>query len=123
MQIQISAQHFSLGQSLQGHIRNKLLDHVTKYFDHTVSCEVHFNKTSYSFLCDIVAHTGAKTTIISDAQNTDVYASFDLCLAKLDERLRRYKSKLQSHHHKTKLSSDQDDDQGLDDQLFQEVES
>ena len=105
MQIQISAQHFSLGQALQTHIREKLTYHVTKYFDHTISCEVHFNKVNHWFLCDIVVHTGVRATIVSEAQNSDPYAAFDICLAKIDSRLRKYKSKLKDYHQKMKLAA------------------
>jgi ribosomal subunit interface protein len=104
MQVNISSQHFSMGESLQNYINEKLTTHVSKYFDHTIRCEVHFDKINHLFLCDIVAHTGVKTTIVSDGSASDVYASFDICLAKLDKQLNKYKSKLKDYHQKMKMS-------------------
>ena len=104
MHINISAQHFSLGESLQSYINEKLNQHVKKYFDHTIKCDVHFDKMNHLFLCDIVASTGVKSTIVSDGSSSDVYESFDIALAKMDKQLKKYKSKLSDYHHKMKDS-------------------
>ena len=104
MQLNISSQHFSMGESLQEYINQKLSAHVKKYFDHTIKCDVHFDKINHLFLCDIIAHTGVKTTIVSDGSASDVYTSFDICLAKLDKQLNKYRSKLKDYHQKMKMS-------------------
>jgi ribosomal subunit interface protein len=104
MHINISAQHFSLGASLQSYINEKLHHHIKKYFDHTIKCDVHFDKLNHLFLCDIVAITGVKTTIVSDGSSADVYSSFDIALTRLDKQLKKYKSKLNDYHQKMKES-------------------
>ena len=104
MQINISAQHFSLGESLQQYIYGKLQPYVKEYLDHATHSEVHFNKVRYQFSCEIVLHTGIKSTIVSDGLSEDVYTSFDISLAKLCKQLRKYKSKLKDYHHKMKTS-------------------
>lgn len=104
MQINIFCKHFSLGESLKSYVNEKLKSQVIKYFDHTISCDVNFEKITHSFLTHIIAHTGVKTTIISDASASDVNVSFDLCLSKLVKRLNKYKSKLKDYHHKMKMS-------------------
>jgi ribosomal subunit interface protein len=104
MQINISAQHFSLGESLQRHVHDKLGDHVKKYFEHTIKCDVHFDKINHFYTCEIVASTGVKTTIVSNGSSDDIYASFDISLSKLDKQLRKYKSKLKDYHQVMKMS-------------------
>ena len=71
MQVNISSQHFSMGESLQEYINQKLKSHVSKYFDHTIKCDVHFDKINHLFLCDIVAYTGDITTIVSDGSASE----------------------------------------------------
>jgi ribosomal subunit interface protein len=104
MQIHISAQHFSLGESLQSYIHDKLSSHIKKFLDHTVSCDVHFDKVHHSFMCEIVVHTGIKATIVSNSASEDAYSSFDIGIVKLDKQLRKYKSKLKDYHHKMKMA-------------------
>ena len=104
MQINISGKHFSLGESLQTYVNDKLHQHIKKYFDHTISCDVHFEKINHLFFCNIIARTGVKTTIVSDSSSSDIYASYDVALSKLDKRLNKYKSRLNDYHHKIKLS-------------------
>jgi ribosomal subunit interface protein len=104
MQINISAQHFSLGESLQQYIHDKLWPYVSHYLEHAVRSEVHFNKVRHQFSCEIVLHTGVKSTIVSDSTSDDVYTSFDISLAKLGKQLRKYKSKLNDYHQKMKVS-------------------
>ncbi len=103
MQVHVSAQHFSMGESLQQYINDKLVLHIKKYFDHVVRADVHFDKTNHLFRCEIVVHTGVKVVIVGDGSSEDVYTSFDICLTKIDKQLKKYKSKLKDYHQKMKM--------------------
>lgn len=101
MQISVSGQHMSIGESLTQHAKERLEQVVGKYFDHAISASVHFSKQSYLYICDILINngTGRNVAVKSGAKCDEPYSSFDQALAKLEKQLRRYKSKLKDHQH------------------------
>lgn len=105
MQVKISGQQMSIGDSLTEYVDGKAKEVVQKYFDHAVSAYVHFVKQSYLYVCDIVVNegTGRNMIIKSSANCDDVYSSFDQAIAKIEKQLRKYKSKLKNHN-KVKVS-------------------
>jgi ribosomal subunit interface protein len=106
MQISLVGQHLSIGASLKEYVEEKVKTTVTKYFDNAISANIHFTKQGYENLCNIVLNngTGRHSIIRSDAKCDDIYSAFDMCIAKLEKQLRRYKSKLHDRHGRTKLS-------------------
>jgi len=99
MQIQVSGQHMSIGESLSIYTKERIQDVVSKYFEHAVSANIHFVKQSYLHLCDILVNegTGRHMVIKSSAECNDVYSSFDQALVKLEKQLRKYKSRIKDH--------------------------
>lgn len=106
MQVQISGQHISIGDSLKEYVDERLLSMVSKYFEHAVSGNVHFVKDGFQIKCDIKVHegTGRHALTKSEALCDDIYSSFDIALARCEKQLRRYRSRLKDRHHKIKLS-------------------
>lgn len=106
MNIQISGQHISTGASIQEYASQRLDSVVTKYFKGAPSGHVHFSKKGREFGCDIVVNDGTSRhmTIKSNYSSDDIYDSFDVALSKLEKQLRRYKSKLNDHSGKVKIS-------------------
>ncbi|MDX1923751.1 MAG: ribosome-associated translation inhibitor RaiA [Rickettsiaceae bacterium] len=100
MDIRISGQHFSLGDSLKNHAITRLKEVGEKYFENAISGVVHFSKQSYITTCDINFNegTGRHIVIKSSAECDDPYSAFDQALAKLEKQLRKYKSKIKNHH-------------------------
>lgn len=106
MQIEVSGQQISIGQPLQEYVRSRLGDVVHKYFENAPSSRVHFSKQGASLVCDIMVSdgTGRHMVIKGDSVSDEIYHSFDLALVKVEKQLRRYKSKLQTHHKQIKSS-------------------
>ncbi|GAB4169819.1 MAG: ribosome-associated translation inhibitor RaiA [Rickettsiaceae bacterium] len=106
MQLQVSGQHMSIGNSLQEYVNDRTTSVVQKYFAGAPSGHVHFSKQGRDFNCDIVVNegTGRHVVIKSNYSSDEVYGAFDVALSKLEKQLRRYKSKLSSHNNRTKLS-------------------
>lgn len=106
MDITVTGQHIAIGSSLQEHVTEKLDHMVKKYFEHAISSAIHFVKDGFSYKCDIKVHegTGRHALTKSDAMSDDIYASFDIALAKCEKQLRRYRSRLKDRHHRIKLS-------------------
>lgn len=106
MQINISCQHMSAGQSLSEYVEERLKHVVSKYFANALSAHVHFSKRSYEFKCDLVLNEGTGRSVVmkSSGASDEVHNAFDEALGKLEKQMRRYKSKLNDHHKKKKLS-------------------
>lgn len=100
MQVQVSGQHLSIGESLTDYSKERVITAVSKYFEQAVSANVHYTKNSYFYTCDMIVHegTGRHVVIKSSAECDDVYSSFDQALAKLEKQLRKYKTKIKDHH-------------------------
>lgn len=105
MQVHISGQHLSIGESLSLYSKERIISVVSKYFEHAVSANIHFSKSSYLFVCDLMVNegTGRHIVIKSSAECDDIYSAFDQSLAKLEKQLRKYKTKIKDHH-KNKIS-------------------
>lgn len=106
MHIQVSGQHISIGNSIQEYVIEKLSNIVKKYFAGAQSGHVHFSKQGREFGCDIVVNEGTGRHMImkSNSFSDEIYNSFDIALSKLEKQLRRYKSKLNNHSDRAKLS-------------------
>lgn len=106
MQVAIAGQHIKLGASLQEHVRERSKEIVMRYFEHAPSAHVHFDKEGHFYKCDILVNEGADANVIikADGDSHDIYSSFDIALTKVEKRLRKYKSKLNSKSHRVKIS-------------------
>ncbi|MDX2050521.1 MAG: ribosome-associated translation inhibitor RaiA [Rickettsiaceae bacterium] len=100
MKVKISAQHFSLHESVKSYAEEKIKEIVGKYFQKAICSDVHFTRQSYIYICDIVVHEGSGLHVIikSSAECDDVYSAFDQASAKIAKQLRKYKSKIKDHH-------------------------
>lgn len=106
MQVQISGQHISTGESLNGYVEQRTVEVVTKYFSEAPSAHVHFSRRGNDYICDIVVNegTGRHVIIKSRAICDDIYSAYDQSIGKLEKQLRKYKSKLNDHSKKLKIS-------------------
>lgn len=111
MQISISGQHLSIGDSLKNHIESRLNEVVNKFFNDVVSVHVNFVKESFRITAKIMVNdaVGRQLVMKSNASCDEIYSAFDTALNKLSKQLRKYKNKLSDHHKKTKISEAQID--------------
>lgn len=110
MEISIAGKQIDIGSSLQEYVHQRLSKTVGKYFDKAISSEVVFSKQSHKhenlYQADILVNEGSKIGIIKgNANSDDIRDSFNNALDKIENRLRRYKSKIKNHH-KVKLSDE-----------------
>ncbi|KJV56187.1 ribosomal subunit interface protein [Orientia chuto str. Dubai] len=92
--------------NLNQYVNNKLVVVANKYFDNVKAPNVHFSKEEHNqFKCHIIVNPITKNhrIINSTGHSNNIFASFDLACTKLEQQLRRYKSKLKDNHGKTKL--------------------
>ncbi|AFB21114.1 ribosome hibernation-promoting factor, HPF/YfiA family [Rickettsia canadensis] len=100
MIISVSAQHISIGNSLQEYSKDRATQVVKKYFNDIINIDIHFSKEGINFKCDIIVKYGpGKHNIVkSNDSCNDIYVAFDTAMSKLEKQLRKYKSKFKNHH-------------------------
>ena len=98
MNFQVSGRQIDIGEALQTYARDELTTVVEKYAGRPTDAQVVFSKTAHEFCCEATVHLSTGLTAQAKAHATEIYACFDLCAAKLDKQLRRYKRRLKDHH-------------------------
>jgi ribosomal subunit interface protein len=100
MQISVSGKQINIGSALQDHVKDRLSKGVTKYFDRALTGNVVFSRQAHLFCANIMVNegTGMGVLLKSDAESDDIYSAFDAALLRIEKQLRRYKSKIKSHH-------------------------
>jgi ribosomal subunit interface protein len=106
MKILINGQHMAIGNSLQDYVKERVNHVVCKYFENPISATIHFVKQNFQIDTEILVNEGTRSNIVmkSNSSSDDVYASFDIALAKLEKQLRRYKSKISNHKDRMRTS-------------------
>ncbi len=98
MRYQISGKQIDIGMSLQTHVRTELDEVVQKYAERPTDALVVFSKSAHEFACEATVHLSTGLTATAKAKDTEVYAAFNSCCAKMEKQLRRYKRRLKDHH-------------------------
>jgi ribosomal subunit interface protein len=103
MKILTSGQQLDLGDSLRAYIDEKLPIAVAKYMDNAIEAQVVFSRDGSMYSCHCSVHVGTGIDAQAEAQDPEIYASFDQALDRLAKQLRRDKRKRRNHH--TRVSS------------------
>ncbi len=98
MQLQISGKNIDTGEALRTHVSTRLGDAVEKYFSSPVDAHVTFTKEGFAFRCDAQVHLSSGMLLQAHGESSDVYASFDNAMERMEKRLRRYKRRIKNHH-------------------------
>lgn len=98
MRYQISGKQIDIGNSLQSHVKTELDAVVQKYAERPTDANVIFSKSAHEFVCEATVHLSTGLTASAKASDTEIYAAFDSCAAKMEKQLRRYKRRLKDHH-------------------------
>ncbi|WP_187428412.1 Ribosome hibernation promotion factor [Roseobacter fucihabitans] len=98
MRYQISGKQIDIGEALQTHVQEELGAAVKKYAERPTEAVVVFSKSAHEFVCEATVHLSTGLTAQAKAHQTEIYAAFDACSAKMEKQLRRYKRRLKDHH-------------------------
>jgi ribosomal subunit interface protein len=80
MQVNITARHLELTQSLADYVRKKV-ERCERFFDNLVWAQAILSVEKYRQVAEIIIHAG-KTTFRSKEESIDLYAAIDLALAR-----------------------------------------
>jgi ribosomal subunit interface protein len=98
MRYQISGHQIDIGDALQTHVRQELGSMLEKYAGRPTDVTVVFSRDAHEYVCETIVHLSTGLTTQAKASATEIYASFDSSLEKMDKQLRRYKRRLKDHH-------------------------
>ncbi|MDW3223751.1 MAG: ribosome-associated translation inhibitor RaiA [Paracoccaceae bacterium] len=98
MRYQISGKQIDIGEALQTHVKEELSVAVKKYAERPTEAVVVFSKSAHEYVCEATVHLSTGLTAQAKAHQTEIYAAFDACSAKMEKQLRRYKRRLKDHH-------------------------
>ena len=103
MHVSIHGKQMDLGDALRTHVTDKLSDINEKYFNHATDATVTLAPEGHGrgqVKTHISIRVGKDILVTSDATEKDAYVSFDNAAEKVAKQLRRYKTRLKSHHQK-----------------------
>lgn len=96
MQVQLSGHQIDVTPALRDHVQSKL-DVLTRHFDHITSLKVVLSVEKLEHRAEgTLAASGC--LLHAEAADSDMYASIDTMVNKLDVQLRKHKEKLTDHH-------------------------
>ncbi len=104
MTIHITGRQMDTGAALRAHVEARLEDAVSKYFEREADINVTFSKQGHQYEAACALHLDTGLYIHASGSDTDVYASFDLSVGKIEKQLRRYKRRLKSHSDQKRLN-------------------
>jgi len=106
MNINIIGRHLETGAALQAHVEQALTHAVGKYVARDGEVNVTFCKQGHQFEAACALHLDSGLHLHASGSDSDIYASFDQSIGKIEKQLRRYKRRLKSHHDRAKLATD-----------------
>ena len=98
MTVQVSGRHVDVGEALRTRISDELNTGIGKYFGRGGSADVVLSRDGFGFCVEIRAHLASGQELETRGTGVDAHAAFDAALTKLEARIRRYKTRLKSHH-------------------------
>ena len=97
MQINITGHHLDVTPALRAYVTEKL-QKLTRHFDQVTSINVILNVEKLQQQAEATVNAAGRTIFATDSA-TDMYASIDGLVDKLDRQVRRYKDRITDHHH------------------------
>jgi ribosomal subunit interface protein len=101
MELSVHGKQIDVGDSLRGHVKDKIEDLSEKYFNHTTFANITFSKEGHGrprTRAHISIKLGKNILVVADAIEADPYIAFDAAAEKAGKQLRRYKRRLRDHH-------------------------
>ena len=95
MQINLTGHHVDVTDSLRDYVNGKF-EKLERHFDHINNVHVVLTIEKLNQIAESTVHLSG-TEVHARAENSDMYASIDALIDKLDRQILKYKGKI-SHH-------------------------
>ena len=106
MHLTITGKQIDIGSALRTHVQERVTLSVGKYFDRPVDGSVTFSRDGHEYKADCTVHLASGLHLQAQGRSTDIYASFDSAIERMEKRLRRYKRRIRDHHNGARGSID-----------------
>ena len=97
MQINITGHHVDVTPALRAYVTEKM-QKISRHFDQVNSINVILNVEKLQQQAEATVSAAGRTLFATDTAS-DMYASIDGLVDKLDRQVRRYKDRITDHHH------------------------
>jgi ribosomal subunit interface protein len=97
MRVQVSGKHVAVGDALRARIGEELTASIGKYFERGGDADVIVSRDGHGFRVDCTLTLASGQDLQSHGLAGDAHGAFSHALAKIETRIRRYKSRLKSH--------------------------
>lgn len=117
MELSVHGKQIDVGDSLRGHVKEKIEDLNQKYFNHTTFANITFSKEGHGHprtRAHISIKLGKNILIVADAVETDPYVAFDSAAEKAGKQLRRYKRRMRDYHERTEQTPESENTKARD---------
>ena len=106
MHLTITGKQIDIGNALRTHVQERVALSVGKYFDRPVDGSVTFSRDGHEYKADCTVHLASGLHLQAQGRSTDIYASFDTAIERMEKRLRRYKRRIRDHHNGARANID-----------------
>jgi ribosomal subunit interface protein len=97
MPLRVSGKNLDIGESLRGHVLEKVEATIARYFDGKVSGHVVISPEGSAYRTDCSLHLSSGMNLQAEGRAHEPYASFEQAADKIERRLRRYNKRLKDH--------------------------
>ena len=97
LQVHVSGKHVDVGEALRSRVTDEISTSISKYFERGGDADVVVAREGHAFRVDCSVTLASGQQLNSHGLGPDAHAAFDDALAKIDKRIRRYKSRLKDH--------------------------
>ncbi len=106
MSINITGKHIEVGDSLSRHIEEVVSTVSHKYFGELIDAHIVITKEAHYFLVDFAVHISKHFVVRTHGEDSDAYKACDQAAERMENRIRRYKSRLRNkkrHNHQDEM--------------------
>ncbi|MEZ4362552.1 MAG: ribosome-associated translation inhibitor RaiA [Kofleriaceae bacterium] len=94
MQFSVTFRHMEPTESLKSYARERM-ERIRKYLPDPISCHVVLSTERHTHRIDVNFQLHNGLTIAGHEATENMYSSIDLCIAKIERQVRKYKGKLE----------------------------
>jgi len=98
MEVRITARHFDLTDDLKQFAESRM-ESLARYFDHIIDMHLKLDVEKYRHTADLNA-TVYGTTLSCSANSTDMYATIDEVVKRMQAQIKKYKSRIKEKDQK-----------------------
>jgi putative sigma-54 modulation protein len=94
MQFAVTFRHMEPTEALKAYAKERM-ERVRKYLPDPISCHVVLSTERHNHRIDVTFHLHNGLSVAGHETTENMYSSIDLCIAKIERQVRKYKGKLE----------------------------